>query len=448
MLRKLLIIPALGVGVLALVLMMRGREGPPERPDQEVTRTVRVIAVPRTAVVPRAVGYGEVRPGRVWQAVAQVGGRIVELSPRVREGEFASAKTVLVRIDRADSDLQVKAAEARIASLAAQLAETDIREETLQASLAIEKASLGLAESELARLRKLAEKGTVPKADVDREERNVLTQKLRVQDLESNLKLLEPQREVTKAELERERSNLALAKLSVMRTEIAAPFDLRIGQVKVEQDQVVQPGQTLFSADGTDTSEVTAWIPLSGVRHVLAPGMAKVVALTELEDLPRQLGLTATIHAPAGAGQVIWPGKVVRVRGIDNQTRTLGIDVAVAKPYEGVVPGKRPPLVPDLYVRVDLRAEARPDQVVVPRSALHEDRVYLVGGDGRLRIAEVDVAFVQDEHAIIEAGLAGGESLVLTDLVPAIEGTRLEPVEDAKALRALLADAGGEANER
>lgn len=444
MLKRLLIVPAVGLGVLAVVLLVRGKTPPALRSGVELATPVRTLQVERLTVVPRAIGYGEARAARTWQAVPQVGGRLQELDPRVREGSFVRGGVVLVRIDPSDYELEVKVAESRIQGLEAQLEETTTRERTLQTSAELEGRSLELARLELGRLRKLVEQGTVSQADLDREERTVLAQSLRVQEIENALVLLEPQRSVIRAQIAREESSLGRARLAVERTVIVAPFDGRIGQVNVEQDQVVQPGQVLFSADSTDASEVTAWLPTRGVRHVLAVGTAPVDLSQGFGDVKDELGLEATIRMGFGGGEVAWRGEVVRVRGIDTRTRALGLDVRVAHPYRGVVPGVRPPLTPGMYVEIEIRGNPRTDQWVVPRSALHGDHVLLAGAENRLERRPVRVAFVQGELAVIEDGLAGGERLVLSDLMPAMDGMLLDPIPDPAAAVALAREAAGD----
>lgn len=73
--------------------------------------------------------------------------------------------------------------------------------------------------------------------------------------------------------------------------------------------------------------------------------------------------------------------------------------------------------------------------------ALREGRVYLLE-DGRLVIRPVDVQTVQPEYAVIASGIEPGAPVIVSDLVPAIEGMRLEGQPDPEALERLIADAG------
>ena len=62
-LKRLAILPPLAIGVVILVLVVRGRE-PPSQVFEERVIAVRAIRIPVVAMTPRAIGYGTVAPGR------------------------------------------------------------------------------------------------------------------------------------------------------------------------------------------------------------------------------------------------------------------------------------------------------------------------------------------------------------------------------------------------
>ena len=129
---------------------------------------------------------------------------------------------------------------------------------------------------------------------------------------------------------------------------------------------------------------------------------------------------------------------------VDPRTRTVGVIVAVDDPYRRVVPGERPPLVKNMYVEVEIRGRARPGAVVVPRGALYGREVRIAGADDRLRVREVEVDFVQTNFVVVASGVEAGERVVVSDLPFAADGMRLAPVEDQRALAALVAEAVGD----
>ena len=126
-LRRWLIVPPVVLGILLVVLVVRGREEPQRVAPEERARAVRVVAVPAVDVVPRAIGYGSVEPATVWEAVAEVGGKIVEIHPRLKSGEILPKGTVLLRIDPADYRLAVAQIEADVRGAVAAIEELAVK---------------------------------------------------------------------------------------------------------------------------------------------------------------------------------------------------------------------------------------------------------------------------------------------------------------------------------
>jgi multidrug efflux pump subunit AcrA (membrane-fusion protein) len=435
----------LALGVLVLVLAARQGDAPDRRQAEPEPRVVRTIEVPRVTVVPRALGYGRVEPERVWEAVAQVSGRVVEAHPRLRKGALLQADTLLVRIDPADYVLAASQVEADILSTRAQLAEMAVREDNIRASLAIETEALALREAELERNRELVAKGTVSASQFEQEQRNLLAQRQQVQAQQSALNLLPAERRVLEAQLARFEAQLERARLDLARTEVRLPFRARIAEVNVEEAQYVREGTLLAKADGIARAEVEAQIPVGRMRAML-DGQTRTVDLsrTDPAQVTAGLGIRARVWLRDPGGDVGWPAEVSRFSDtLDPDTRTIGVIVAVDEPYGEVLPGERPPLVKGLFVEVELRGQPRPDSLAVPIDALHGGSVYLVE-DGRLAIRPVTVASRQPEYAVIAAGLEPGDTLVVSDLVPAVEGMRLTAEPDPDALRRLVRTAGGE----
>ena len=129
---------------------------------------------------------------------------------------------------------------------------------------------------------------------------------------------------------------------------------------------------------------------------------------------------------------------------VDPHTRTMGVIVEVLKSYAQSRPGVRPPLVKGMYCEVQLRGLPQAGQLVIPRHALRGDnRVLVLDSDNRLRKRSVQVAWCQGELAIIRQGLAVGDVLVVSDVVPAIQGMRIKPIQDSELADRIAAQARG-----
>ena len=75
--KKLLILPPIILGIIIIIFMVASKKPPEQRPFVEPAHKVRVIKAAAISVVPRVLGYGSVAPQKVWNAVAEVAGRII-----------------------------------------------------------------------------------------------------------------------------------------------------------------------------------------------------------------------------------------------------------------------------------------------------------------------------------------------------------------------------------
>lgn len=435
-------------GVLVLVVLIAQRTPAQRRPAAEIVRSVSVIEAPATAWRPRATGFGEARPARTWRAVTEVSGRIVERNEQVETGAILAAGTTLFRIDRADYELAVAEAEAALAVRRAQLEELDTRRDNVDQSLAIERRQLKVVARELERQQRLLDQDSVSQAEVDRQQRAYLQQRQAVQDLENTLARIPAERRRIEAERESARTRLERARRDLPRTTISAPFDLRVSEAKVETGQYVRTGETLVRADGVGATEVEAEVPVSRFRAILAPGLRRDTrAPATLDRLLDRMELSAEVRLRATGGDdamARWQARVDRISdAIDPRTRTVGVVVVVERPYANARPPEKPPLVKGMYVEVGLCAPRRDPAVVLPRTALHGDRVYVADEDDRLAIREPTLRFRGSDFVVIDSGIQPGERVVLSDPVPAIAEMKLAPEDDVDARGDLIDSAQG-----
>jgi multidrug efflux pump subunit AcrA (membrane-fusion protein) len=397
----LLLLPPIVLGAGFLALQVSERAAPEQAAPVEVARPVRVIEVRPSDYLPRALGYGYVQPGKVWEAVSEVAGKIVYRHPDLERGRVLQAGTVILRIDPTDYELATVRIASALESAAAQLAELDIREANTKALVEIERRALALTANDLERKRALQQKGNASQASVDQAENAVLGRKQKLQELENQLRLVPAERRVVQADRALQRAQLREAELDIERTEVRLPFDARIAEVTVEAQQYVGVNQNLATGDSIDVAEVSAQVAIEQVRPLIPPGFAvDALATSDLSVAPRRWGLTAKLRLRSGDLVASWDARFDRMsETIDPQTRTIGFIVAVDAPYGHVIPGKRPPLVKNLYVEVELRAPPRPGRIVVPRDAIHRADdgsrvVYLADQSDRLVMVPVELGAV------------------------------------------------------
>lgn len=416
--QALWIIPPLAVGILAVIYMAGGKQPPSRVQHMEPAQSVRTVKAQQVDLIPEVRGYGAVQPGKVWSAVAQVAGRVIDTYPRLRNGEIVPAGTLLFRIDPVDYELKLAQAEA-------ELAEMDVQEQNAKASLAIDQSNLRLAQREQERISKLSKNGTASQSDVDSAERAVLNARTAVQNTSNILALLPTQRRLLQAKARQ-------AERDLENTAVSAPFNLRIADLAIEKDQYVGIGQTLFNGDAIERVEIVAQVAISSLRRLFFGHSAPVPAVT---DLPNQLqnltGFQPLVRMDMGTETAEWEANFVRFSDqVDPQTRTLGVVVSVDNPFQKIIPGKRPPLSKGMFVQVVIRGHTQQDRIILPRSSVRAGKVYVVSDEQRLQIRPVSILFSQGPLSVVVDGVVPGEQIVVSDLVPAVEGMRLISVPD------------------
>jgi multidrug efflux pump subunit AcrA (membrane-fusion protein) len=450
--RRLLIVPPIILGVAALAYATLNRKPPEQTPPSEIARHVRVITVKPVDVLPRTAGFGTVRPANIWNAVAQVSGKVTYVHPDFKKGAILNNGTEIIGIDATDYKLAIAEAEANIRSAEAKLVELKVTETNLGATLKVEQASLKLKQAQLKRKRDLLRRGALAQASVDEEERASLTQQQRVIEIENQLRLLPTQRAVQREQIAVQKSKLETAKLNLSRTRIRMPFRGRIAEVSVEATQFVQVGTKLGVADDIHVAEIEAQFRLAQMASfgsAFGSGRRPQNGFQNIAKLTKASGVYAVVRLRAGERRIEWKGDIVRVSDtVDEQTRTIGIVAAVTGSYEKMVPGLRPPLTKGMFVEVELRAPPVSGRIVVPRSALHDGKLFIANAKSRLEIRPVKAGLVIGSIVIVNAGLKAGERVVVSDISPAVAGMLLKTTEDGALVADLAAEAAGKERAR
>ena len=425
-LRNLVMLLIIALGVALIVLAPKLKSPPKQVVVKERAIKVHAMKVPGLKVVPRTTGYGRVVPGRSWESVAEVAGRVIWISDKLQDGEVVSEGTELLRIEDANYQLALTQAEAQLKVSAA-------KQKTANDALAIAKQNLSLLRAEYQRQKGLSDSGTISKSVLENAQRQVLSGQTQVQELQNTLLLISAESQVLLAQQD-------AAKLDLQRTRQIAPFDVRITGVNTGTAQYANKGQLMFSADGLETAEIEARFSIGILRPLIKGISAK-------KDSTVRAGATqlkAVVRLNTASHSVEWPARIDRISGsIDPLSQTLGVIVTVDQPYASASPGARPPLRRGTFVEVELRSEPTKKQAVVPWGAVHNNMVYVINAESRLEKRKVKVGFSQQGYAVIKTGLSPGERIVSSDLLTAVEGMLLTPQEDKKNKRKMVIAATG-----
>ncbi|MFP3941978.1 MAG: efflux RND transporter periplasmic adaptor subunit [Thermoanaerobaculia bacterium] len=416
--KLLLPLAVVAAAVVVAVLLVQAAPEPPEREPE--TRLPLVRAVPAE---PRDVrldvhSQGTVRPRTRATLVAQVGGRIVEVSPSFAEGGVFRQGEVLVRIDPRDYELALSQARSQVAQAELRLA----REE---------------AESQVAR--EEWEELARDRAPADDRDGGA-----------SPLTLREPQLAEARAGLEAARSAVDKARLDLERTSVEAPFPGRVEAKQADLGQSVSPGTPLATVYAIDYAEIRLPVQVSELGYLdldLAPGGGDDPS-GSVDSGPEVL-----LSAQLGGGRHTWRGRIVRTAGgIDPETRMLPVIARVDRPFGEAAREAGAPLPVGLFVEARIAGREAEGVYVLPRSAMRRTGRWREGelgavlvaesasGDepARLRFRDVRILRVVGDEAVVSAGLEPGDLVVVSPLETPTDGMpvrveRIEPGEVPEA---------------
>lgn len=423
--KKLLFFPALAVGVIGLVVAINFKLDLPTKPAGDRARLVETVSLEQQMIAPLAVGFGRVVPKVEWKAIAEVTGQIVYRHPDLEKGQIIAAGTEVLKIDPLDYELKLVQAEADLKSSQTSLAKLNQEEDNLKQTLKIEKNRFVISNKELQRKQDLRKKGLTSQSDVDLQQQSALSQQKLVLDIANQIALMPDEKRVAEAVIKVNVSKVKEAQRSLDKTTITLPRAMRIAQVDIEQNQVVNLQQEMFVAHGIDVMEVEAQLSIHDMQ-TLASSFNQFPRDAAGIPNPYQAPIKATIQMNSGSLNLSWPAKVARIsETVDEHQATAGIILEINQDYSALQPSSATPLVNGMFVKAEIEGMANLSWVV-PERALHGDKVYLMDDNQRLQVVNVEVLYRRDNQVVVSGQLQAGDKLILNDVLPAIEGMLLK----------------------
>jgi RND family efflux transporter MFP subunit len=378
--------------VLVLVLatavtgaMFALRQSTPSERPEPTKPLVEVLRVEPRTVALRVEAQGTVAPRTESDLVAEVAGRIVEVSPQLASGGFFEAGDVLVRIDARDYEVALDGA---------------------RAALARAESGLDLTASTLERQRSMRERGISSQARLD-------------DAVHAHANAAASVREARVA--------VRRAELDLERTRVRAPFAGRVREKHVDLGQFVGRGSPVARIFSVDAAEVRLPLRDADLAHLALPAGFGDAAGADAA------GPVVHLSATVAGERRSWRGRIVRSEGArDERTRMLHLVAAVRDPYVLDADPGRAPLPIGIFVEAEIEGRRVDDVFEIPRSALRrEGRVFVVDAGGILRLRPVEVLRADRERAWLRDGLSAGDRVVVSPVDLATAGMAVRVREAA-----------------
>ncbi len=447
--KKAFILPLIIIIAVALVVYKINSNPAIEHSDLNYpSKTVEVITAKTLLYRSRAVAYGSIDAATSLTVKAEINGKINYIHPELKQGASLAKGTVILRIEPTAFEFSLEQSKAGLASSEHSLKQLQVEQKTIQQFLKIAQRSFDLGQEDLESSEKLLTQKVISASKYNNAEQKQLQLQQQVEDLEGKLASFPSRIAVLLAQINKSKTQLEQSQDILKRTEIKLPFTARIGRVFVEKGEYVGVGGPLFDALGVEAVEVVAQLPLKQFSSLLVVDDMQALKIKSAEQIQSQfehIDLDVNIQlVQAGRLSPKWQGELVRIsEAVDPMTNTIGVVVKVDSPYGNALPGKKPPLLKGMFVQVEFVAKGT-QQMVLPRKTIHQGRVFIANKNDELEIRPVVISKKQGELVVVESGIENGDRIIITDIIPVIEGQPLTVIAATEIENKLVIDALGE----
>lgn len=382
-----LLVIAVGFG-LGKFLIATGPEA--EKHPQETRPTV-VEAQPLNlqSYQVKVSASGIVKAQTQTSLVAEVSGKVLEISPNFQAGNYFDKGETLLKLDAANYSNAVTIAEGDLAQK--QLA---LQEQQAQAKLA--QRDWNLLDGNASR----------PQSDLAARRPHIAAAQAAINAAE--------------AKLQQEKLNLA-------RTRITAPYSGRVQEKRVEVGQYVTPGTVLGVIYATDAVEVH--LPLSLAQYDLL-GMPEAFR----DKTADTAAMPKVAFSPSnGNRNDVWQGQVVRSSAaLDEKSRQISVIAQIDQPFSAR-DGVSTPLRIGQYVTAKIDGKTFNNVYIVPASAVRQGKEILLLRDGKVSVQPINLVWNAEKDVVFQTDAdLNGQRVIITPLPLATEGQAVQVAGEKK----------------
>lgn len=436
--RRWLFLPPIAFGVIVVVWLASSKEEVPRRTAEENAIPVRVVSVQRESIGAQATGYGTVKAKRVWKAIAEVGGRVVALHEPLRPGIHVNQQELLVEIDATDYELAKKQRIADLNQNRSELEQLDLNEAADRKSLEIQRELERVRTEDVTRLRSLRGSSAASANELDVAIAVLLAQKQTILELESGLTLYPSRKQSVQARVASAEAKLAEIERDLERTKVRAPFAGLISNTTIEVGQYLSPGQEVLRLLDVSSVEIETQFSLEQLLRLFPQQWDESSPAVNLDDQFQSIAsqLTATVVVRSGDSSLTYSARPLRIADqVNPETRTLGIVVEVSNetangdiPPSGLSPFS---LRPGMFCEVILESRRRMDCVVVDRSTLTGNSVFVVENTPtgpRMKRQTVRMSKSSGSDVMVHDGLGDGDLVIVNPPLVGTDGVLVKPI--------------------
>jgi membrane fusion protein (multidrug efflux system) len=345
-----------------------------------------------------------------------------------KEGTLVKKGKVLFTLDPREYQAQLQQARAQLDKANADLQQAQQKTvvQTAEANVAIAEAALNKANTDVNRLKPLAEKRAVPQQDYD----NALAaQQAAKADLEGKQSSLNTAKVNQTAQIELAQAAVAAAKAQIVEAQLNVEYcTIRSPIDGIAGLRQVAPGNLVGSTDATLLTTVSDVNPL---RVYISIAEADYLQYSRLRTQGKLKPGATPLELILADGSV-FPQKgrlIIADRAVDLKTGTLNLVAQFPNPTEMLRPGQ--------FGRVRFAATVAQNALLVPQKAVTEllaaKTVFIVSKENKVELRSVTLGDRVGEDYIVTAGLKPGERIIVEGIQKVRPGVTVNPTTQPAA---------------
>ncbi len=388
-----------------------GRAGPPKTKGRNKQPAVKAHTIHLAAYQPKWNLYGEIVTSHRVAVHIPVPGRLVHVSPELREGSIIKKRDLLTAVDEFPYRAALEEAQATLSEIQAK--QKEIGAQIMLEEHGLEQAHRQLkpAQNELKRMQRLFKSNSASQKILDGATVLVSQREFALQQRQSNIKINRARLQQQNAAEKRQQWVLQRANRALTDSRFVAPFDAHVLSVNAETGQYITSSNKLATLASGGDFEVRFTLSEDQYGDLLASG--EVIS-----------GLPVHITWRSGRTQRIFNGKVKRVAA--EVTKESGSIILYAGLGEDEVLKNQLPI--GSFVDVMLSGNSIDHIARVPESALYDqDQVFLIKDD-KLVPRQVEPLTWEKGEVLISSGLNEGEQVLANHLPNAKPGMKVKVI--------------------
>jgi membrane fusion protein (multidrug efflux system) len=337
------------------------------------------------------------------------------------EGSVVKKGDLLFTLDKREFAAQLQQAQAQLAKAQADLAyaKDNATVESATANLDIAIARLGKADTDVKRLKPLAERRAVPQQDYDDAAANQLMASAEVKSKRAAVNTSHASQKsgiaTANAAVLSAKAAILQAEMNVSYCTIQAPLVGLIGERKVSPGNLVGKGEPTLLTTISSLDPIRVHFSVSEAQYLHFMELKK--AGIDKRDISLQLILSdGSVFAH--------PGEVVFAdRAVDEKTGTLAVISEFPNPDGTLRAGQ--------FGRVKFAAEVASKAIVVPKRAVQEVQgaksVLVVDSDNMVSLRTIKPGETDGEFLVVTDGVKPGERIIVEGIQKARPGSKVNP---------------------